>query len=296
MEILWLGEPGCHDPALVGGKVANLSRLAADHRVPPGFVLTTAAFDQAIGRGGIPDAASSWVSSIPAGFYDQIRDAYRALAGILRSEELSVAVRSSAVDEDGPDASFAGQHDTYLNIVGEEAVANAVARCWASIDSPHALDYRRRRGLPTDGLSMAVLVQQLVPADISAVVFGADPVTGTPDSVTINATWGLGLSIVDGTVTPDSYVVGKKDLTVTSRQTARKLRMTVRVAGGTREVDVPLHLQEKPAIDDDQAAELASLAVELEKTMGWPVDLECAYHAGKLYLLQCRPVTALGGG
>ena len=294
VEILWLGEPECHNPAAVGGKAANLSRLAADHRVPPGFALTAAAFEQAVGSGAVPDATSAQASSLPSALYNELRDAYRRLADLAGATELSVAVRSSAVDEDSSGASFAGQHDTYLNLVGEEAVADAVVRCWASVNNPHALEYRRQKGLTTDSLRMAVLVQQLVPADVSAVVFGANPVTGSRDEVTINASWGLGESIVGGTVTPDSYAVRKSDLTVVSRQTAQKLRMTVRVAGGTQEVDVPRLLQTRPSITDDQAVEMASLAVELENTMGWPVDLECAYHAGELYLLQCRPVTTLG--
>ncbi len=293
MEIVWLGQPDCHDIATVGGKVANLSRLAANHRVPPGFALTTAAFEEAMRTGAVPDAASGSESSFPPALYDQLSDAYRRLADLAQTSELSVAVRSSALDEDSGAASFAGQHDTYLNVVGEEAVAVAVARCWASVSNPHALEYRRQQGLSADNMRIAVLVQQLVPADVSAVVFGANPVSGSRDEVTINASWGLGESVVGGTVTPDSYVVRKEDLTVTSCQVAQKSRMTVQVPGGTREVDVPRLLQTRPAINDDQAVEMAGLAVELESTMGWPVDVECAYHAGKLYLLQCRPVTTL---
>ena len=178
-------------------------------------------------------------------------------------------------------------------MVGEEAVANAVARCWASVSNPHALDYRRRQGLAVDSLKIAVLVQQLVPADVSAVVFGANPVTGSRDEVVINASWGLGESVVGGTVTPDSYTVGKRERVVTSSQIAQKLRMTVMFPGSTHEVDVPRFLQSQPSVTEDQAVEMASLAVNLEKTMGWPVDIECAYHAGQLYLLQCRPVTTL---
>ena len=294
MDILWLGQPECHNSALVGAKVANLSRLAAQHRVPPGFALTTVAFEEAIGSDAIPDLTSASASSLPSVLYAQVSDAYRRLAGDSQAPDFSVAVRSSAVDEDSSGASFAGQHDTYLNVAGEEAVADAVARCWASVRNPHALEYRRQQGLSLDSLSIAVLVQQMVPADVSAVVFGANPVTGSRDEVTINASWGLGESVVSGTVTPDSYVVLKRDLTVASRQIAEKHRMTVQAPGGTQEVAVPRTMQSQPSINDEQAAEMAGLAVELEETMGWPADVECAYHAGQLYLLQCRPVTTLG--
>ena len=152
----------------------------------------------------------------------------------------------------------------------------------------------KRPSLGGFGLSIAVLVQQLVPADVSAVVFGANPVTGSLDEVTIDASWGLGESVVGGTVTPDSYTVRKRDRAVTSSQVAQKLRMTVMIPGGTQEVDVPRFLQSQPSVTEDQAVEMASLAVDLENAMGWPVDIECAYHAGQLYLLQCRPVTTLG--
>ena len=293
-EILWLGEPECHDPGTVGGKAANLSRLAGDYLVPPGFVLTAAAFEQAIGSGAFPEVTSTSRSSISSGLHDQLSEAYRTLTDLSQTEELSVAVRSSAVGEDGAGASFAGQHDTYLNIISEEAVADAVARCWASVRNPHALEYRRQRGLPLDGLRIAVLVQQLVPADVSAVVFGANPVTGALDEVTINASWGLGESIVGGTVTPDSLVVRKDGLTVQSIQIAQKERMTVQTAGGTEDVDVPVAMQRLPSVSDDQAVEMAQLAIDLEQKMGWPVDAQCAYHDGQLYLLQCRPVTTLG--
>ena len=141
---------------------------------------------------------------------------------------------------------------------------------------------------------MAVLVQLLVQADVSAVVFGANPVTGNRDQVVVNASWGLGESVVGGTVTPDTWVLNKADMSVVSREVATKERMTVQVSGGTQEVDVPRFLQTQPSIVDEQAVEMASLAVELERKMGWPVDVECAYDAGELYLLQCRPVTTLG--
>jgi pyruvate,water dikinase len=207
--------------------------------------------------------------------------------------EVNVAVRSSALDEDGSAASFAGQHDTYLNVVGEESVVDAVKRCWASVNNPHALEYRCRQGIPTDSVRIAVLVQQMVQADVSAVVFGANPVTGKLDDIMINVSWGLGESVVGGTVTPDSYVVRKHDLAIVTRQIGHKRRMTVQVPGGTCEVNVPRLIQTQPAVNDEKVVEMARLAIELEKTMGWPVDVECAYHESQLYLLQCRPVTTL---
>jgi pyruvate,water dikinase len=155
------------------------------------------------------------------------------------------AVRSSAVDEDGAAASFAGQHETYLNIVGADAIIQAVTRCWESARSERALEYRRQQGLSLEHPQIAVLVQQLVASDVSAVVFSANPITGNRNEVVINASWGLGESIVGGTVTPDMFVVRKSDVAVISRVLADKQHMTVSAPGGTREVDVPRFLRQQ---------------------------------------------------
>jgi pyruvate,water dikinase len=141
---------------------------------------------------------------------------------------------------------------------------------------------------------LAVLVQQLVPADAAAVVFSANPVTGNHNEVLINATWGLGESLVGGTVTPDTYVIRKSDLAVVSRDIAEKRRMTVLAHEGTQEVAVPRTQQRSASIDHGQVLELARLSMALESAMGWPVDIECAYRDRDLYLLQCRPITTLG--
>jgi pyruvate,water dikinase len=203
-------------------------------------------------------------------------------------------VRSSAVDEDGADASFAGQHETFLNVAGSSAVVETIQRCWRSFTAPHAIEYRRRQGLPVEAVRVAVLVQQLVVADAAAVAFTADPVTGSRESIVINASWGLGESIVGGTVTPDVYVVRAQDFRVVSREIAEKRRMTVAVPGGTIEVNTPAFLARRPALTDDEAAAVARLAHALEAESGCAVDVECALSGGELFLLQCRPITTLG--
>ena len=294
-EIVWLGEVQAEDKTIVGGKVAPLSRLAARYRVPPGFALTTFAFDLA-SRAGDSDTLH-----LPEMLRQQVVAAYRRLGEVTGLDQPSVAVRSSAVDEDGADTSFAGQHDTYLNIAGADAVCDAILRCWASARAPRALEYRRQHGLPVDGARIAVLVQHLVLADVAGVIFSANPLTGNLDEVVINTSWGLGESVVSGTVTPDTYVVGvgarvpgaAADMTVRQRDLAEKRKMTVAVAGGTREVDVPRLLWTRPTLEDAHVIEMARLAHNLEQTMGWPVDLEVAYRDDVLYLLQCRPITTL---
>jgi pyruvate,water dikinase len=143
---------------------------------------------------------------------------------------------------------------------------------------------------------VAVLVQQLVVADVSAVAFSADPVTGDRDQLVITASWGLGESIVGGTVTPDTYHLGKPDLAITRAQIATKERMTVAIPGGTREVAIPRALQTRPALSPEQLVDIGRLALRLEAQLGWPVDIECAFAAGRLFLLQCRPITTLNSG
>jgi len=285
MDVVWLGQPDCHNSALSGGKAANLSRFAASYPVPPGFCLTTAVFDRWAfkqNEAGLPPL----VQRILAG-------ACNTLAEQCGTAAPGVAVRSSAVDEDGQTASFAGQYDTFLNIVGDEAISDAVARCWASARSPRVEAYRHRQGLPTHNVRLAVLVQQLVAADISAVAFSVNPVTGNSGEIIINASWGLGESIVSGTVTPDTYMVRKSDLSMIKRQIARKRRMTVLAPNGTREVAVPGVLSDQPVINNTQTIEIARLVLALESETGWPADIECAFKGETLYLLQCRPITTI---
>lgn len=278
MNLLWLGDPRSFDATLVGGKAANLSRLARLHyRVPDGFSLPVTVMNDAH----------------PLDLREDIARAISDLMACHGLDDFIAVVRSSAVDEDGATASFAGQHETYLNIVGTDAIIQAVIRCWESARSEHALEYRRQQGFSVERPQIAVLVQQLVAADVSAVVFSANPVTGNREEIVINASWGLGESIVGGTVTPDTFIVRKSDLAITRRFIADKQHMTVSAPGGTREVDVPHFLRLQASLTDDQVIEMAKLALTLEATMEHPVDVECAYAGGELHLLQCRPITTL---
>jgi pyruvate,water dikinase len=279
MNLLWLGDPKSFDAGMVGGKAANLSRLArlGGHRVPDGFSLPVTVMDEVH----------------PLDLRDEIICAISDLMACHRLLEFIAAVRSSAVDEDGATASFAGQHETHLNIVGAEAILQAVIRCWESARSEHALEYRRQQGLSVERPQIAVLVQQLVAADVSAVIFSANPITGDRDEVMINASWGLGESIVGGTVTPDTFIVRKSDLAIVQHIIADKQCMTVPVPGGTHEVQTPRFLRNTSSLNDEQVIEMAKLALTLEVTMAHPVDIECAYAESELYLLQCRPITTL---
>ena len=278
MSVLWLGDPKSFDAGLVGGKAANLSRLARMyHRVPDGFSLPVTVMDEVH----------------PLDLRNEITAAISDLMACHSLDDFIAAVRSSAMDEDGATASFAGQHETYLNIVGAEAIIQAVTCCWESARSERALEYRRQQGLSIEHVQIAVIVQQLIVSDVSAVVFSANPITGNRDEIVINTSWGLGESIVGGTVTPDTFIVRKSGLAVEQRVIADKHRMTISAPGGTHEVDVPRFLRTTTSLNDEQVIEMAKLALRLEVTMEHPVDVECAYAGGEVYLLQCRPITTL---
>jgi pyruvate,water dikinase len=265
MHVAWLGEPASLDAASVGGKTANLGRLATSFRVPPGFCLDVSAFDEL--RPALDGDAHA-----RARLRELVAASYADLARRVGKPEPRVAVRSSAIGEDARDSSFAGQHETVLDVGGVDAIVDALLQCWRSVASERALAYRRERGIAGTP-RIAVLVQLMIPAEASAIAFSADPVSGARDVVIINAARGLGDAIASGTVTPDSYIVRKSDLAIGSRVTSSN---TV-------------------ALEDADIAAIARLAVQLETIMGSPVDVECALRQGELHLLQCRPITTLHG-
>jgi phosphohistidine swiveling domain-containing protein len=308
--VMALDDPGAV-PGVVGGKGASLARLArAGFHVPPGFQVTTGAYLDFFDRGGLRepvlaavsaadgsdpatfDAASARIGELFAG---QPMPASTAAAIFAAYAELGddtpVAVRSSATVEDLPGMSAAGQHDTYLNVRGEAAVLDAVKRCWASLWSARAIGYRARRGVEPGEVSIAVVVQRLVPAEAAGVMFTADPVSGARDTVVLSANWGLGESVVAGDVTPDIAVVDRASGTLVSYQTGSKERMTVADGAGTRAADTPAGLRAADVLAPSQAQELARIGVAIDKLYDQPMDIEWALAAGELSVVQARPIT-----
>jgi phosphoenolpyruvate synthase/pyruvate phosphate dikinase len=299
---------------VVGGKGASLSRLvAAGLPVPDGFHVTTAAYKQFVAENGLQprilaalervdpaqpstlEAVSQTIrdlfagAEMPAAIAGSVAQAYAELAG----QNPYVAVRSSATAEDLPEASFAGQQDTYLNVQGTEAVLQAVKRCWASLWTARAIGYRERQAIDQGAVSLAVVVQMLVPAEAAGIMFTANPVTGKRDQAVISAAWGLGEAVVGGLVTPDSITVDKTTGEVLACETADKQVMTVRVEGGTEEQQVPDELRDAPVLDDEHAAELVRLGVQIEELYGMPMDVEWTLLDGSFAVVQARPITAL---
>jgi len=302
--------------AVAGGKGASLARLAnAGLPVPDGFHVTTAACRRFVSENDLQpgilaalepvdiskpatlEAASQAIgemfaeAQIPPDIAGAIAQAYASLSG----QNPVVAVRSSATAEDLPEASFAGQQDTFLNIQGYGEVLEAIKRCWASLWTARAISYRARQGIGAEGLSLAVVVQALVPAEAAGILFTANPVTGQRDQVVISAAWGLGEAVVGGLVMPDMLTVDKATGHVLEQKIADKQVMTVRVDGGTETQPVTEALRGAPVLNDQQAAELTRLGVQIEELYQCPQDIEWAIADGKLYLLQSRPITTLTG-
>lgn len=281
------GELGRGDVDVAGGKGANLGELTrAGFPVPPGFVLTTAAYREVVARNGITSRDSFAGTEIPDAMVAELLAAHAALGAE------AVAVRSSATAEDLAGASFAGQQDTFLHVVGADALLVAVRGCWASLWNSRAVAYRSRQGIDPATVAIAVVVQRMVDADAAGVLFTANPTNGRRDESVVSAAWGLGESVVSGSVTTDDVVVDRAGR-VRSRSTADKAVMTVPLASGTAERAVPAARRTATVLDDAAAAELAALGTRIEAHFGAPQDIEWARAGTEFWIVQSRPVTAL---
>lgn len=318
--VRWLKDLTREDLALAGGKGCNLGEtIRAGLPVPNGFVLTTEAYRAFIAENGLEriialgltragcdgaqdhlvgnlsalDEATGEIRAafaagkMPAAARDRIAAAYAGLG------EGPVAVRSSATAEDLPTASFAGQQETFLCQEGIDAVLEAIKRCWASLWTSRAVAYRAGRGLAPLDVSLAVVIQQMVPATAAGILFTANPVNGRRDQIVIDAAWGLGESVVSGQVNPDQWVVDGATGHVLTERLASKKVMTVRSGGGTATVPVPEDMRERPALDAEDIEALAGLGRRAAAHFGSPQDIEWAMAGERLYLVQSRPITSL---
>lgn len=320
--MVWFSEVGREDLGLVGGKGANLGELTrASIPVPPGFVVTADTYFRFIHQSGLEPfikkelfgldvhdtkALNERAANIrrrimdapmPVHLADEIKEAYRELG------DGPVAVRSSATAEDLPDASFAGQQSTYLNVVGSDNVVRAVQACWASLFEGRAIFYREEAGYDHMKVGLAVPVQKMVQSEKSGVMFTVEPVTSDATRITIEAVYGLGEGIVSGEISPDLYMVHKESLQILDKTVTPQDRMIARAAhsdgsheGANAWLPVPEHLREAQKLTDDEIRELARIGRSVEEHYGSHQDIEWAYEGGKFYLTQARPVTTMREG
>ena len=316
MAVVWLDDVRADDLDLVGGKGASLGELTgAELPVPPGFVVTANTYRAFIEDAGIDDELFSAVevdhedsaalkeahetahelimgTPMPEDVREEILDAYRSIG----DGDAFVAVRSSATAEDLPDASFAGQQETFLN-VQEEELLESVKACWASLFSERAIYYRNRKGFPHDKVDIAVVVQQMVDSEKSGVMFTCHPSTGEK-KVIIEAAWGLGEAVVSGTVSPDNYVVNRVNGDVETATIADKKTMCIRdeETGQTVDREVPSDKRHERVLTDGEIARLLELGELVEDHYGTPQDVEWAVYDGDVYMLQSRPITTITEG
>jgi pyruvate,water dikinase len=315
--ILWFDSLGKDDVAVAGGKGANLGELLrAGIPVPPGFVVTAGCYRRFLETPGLRDGIAAALQGLDhrdhaalqlaardakarieaAPLPDDVVAAVREAYARLGAE--AVAVRSSATAEDLPDASFAGQQSTFLNVSDAGHVVDAVRACWASLFEPQAIAYRATKGYDHLEVAIAVPVQEMVQSECAGVMFTVNPVTADHGQIVIEAVHGLGEAAVSGLVTPDMYVIDKASLVIVDRSESEQEQELVRdPAGGGLHPNVwravPPERRRKEKLSDAQAAELARLGVRVEAHYGAPQDIEWAWAEGAFWLLQARPVTTL---
>ena len=321
--ILWFREIRIKDIPSVGGKGASLGEMA-NHNfpVPPGFVVTAQAYFRYIEETGIKDKIVSKIDAIDvensadlAGVSEEVRNiilatpmsetlsneikrAYgklgeKKIAWLTSSEAEFVAVRSSATAEDLPDASFAGQQETYLNVKGKEDLVKSVQKCWASLFTARAVYYRKKQGFSTEEVGIAVVVQKMINGQTSGIMFTAEP-TGDETKIVIEAGFGLGEAIVSGSVTPDTYTVDKGSLKIIDKKIhSQTFKIVKQGRDNVREKLAP-SVAKKQKIDDKTIIEIAKLGKQIENHYKKPEDIEWTIENKELFIVQSRPITTLG--
>ena len=326
--IKWFNEIDKNDIPVVGGKGANLGELTQKGLdVPPGFCVTAGAYNHFINYAeldevirelirGLDEEDSSMLQEVSKAIQDRINEgeipedlkneiieAYKELSSNIGLDNPEVAVRSSATAEDLPEASFAGQQDTYLHISGVEELINYVRRCWASLWTARAIYYRVKQNFDHFDVSLSVVIQKMVNSGKSGVMFTANPINNNTNEIMINASWGLGEAVVSGTVTPDEYLINKNSKEVIERHIAEKNIMIVKKKDGvgTEEVKVADYIGEEyvnsQCLSDEEIMVLVNYGLKIEELYGSHQDIEWGFDKDtkKLYILQSRPITTLKG-
>src|SRR5216684_566707 len=321
--VVWLEDVRKGDIQLVGGKCANLGELTAKGvTVPPGFAVTADAFRRFLEETKIGEVIQKTLTSsdgprdpkqyeeasqeirkiiesapMPSDIANEVRSAYRDLERKTSNPQVKVAVRSSATSEDLPDASFAGQQDTYLNVKGEDQLVHYVQKCWSSLYTPRAIFYREEKGFPHEKVLISVGVQKMVRSKSSGVAFTLDPINGDPSKIVIESTWGLGEALVAGIVRPDRFIVDKGTMQLIHKEIVPKMIEHVpnNETGLTMQSEVPPERRNVSSLTDDEVIEIAKTAVDIEDHYHTAQDIEFAIEHGStgnsIYVVQTRPET-----
>jgi len=300
--VMWFGDLRKTDIPLVGGKNANLGEMiSAGLPVPPGFAVKTVTDKNDPKQYA---EASKKIrrliekTSVPEEIANSVKSAYKKLNKKLNLKDVFVAVRSSATAEDLPDASFAGQQETFLNVKGADELVEKVVKCWSSLFTPRAIFYRNEKGFAHDKVFISVGVQKMVNSRAAGVMFTLNPVTGNTDEIVIEGNYGLGETVVSGAVNPDDFVVDKNTLKIKETRIARKTVQYIRDAktGETVHLDVPKDKQKQPCINEEEILKLAKLAKQIEQHYGkaqdieWAIDKDLSFPKD-VFIVQSRPET-----
>ncbi len=315
--VVWFKDVTKSDIALVGGKGANLGEMTnAGIPVPQGFIVTANAYFYFLETAGIHDEIIKILEPLDVQDSKQLQTVAAEIQDIIISAEIPpeivesierayvrmgrglVAVRSSATAEDLPEASFAGQQATFLNIMGDKNVVKAVQECWASLFGARAIFYRQEQGFDHFRVGIAVPVQHMIQSEASGVMFTVEPTTSNKEKITIEAVLGLGEMIVSGDVTPDHYVVSKSDMTIIEKEIKKQEWKLVKREGKSgKEDNIKIELtpeeQAKQKISDADIIELAEIGKKLEDHYEFPQDIEWAKEKGEIFIVQTRPITTI---
>ncbi|WP_120077930.1 PEP/pyruvate-binding domain-containing protein [Aurantiacibacter odishensis] len=312
--VAWFADVGIADRPTVGGKGGSLGELTqAGIDVPPGFVVTVAAFEQFLEKLEAREPIRPLVEALDPqdlgaatklseqlrvrvmeeAMPTEVQDALKTAHARLCEDGQPVAVRSSATTEDAEDASFAGLQDTFLWVLDADDMIERVRECWASLYSVESMTYRRKQDFPEVGVAMAVVVQRMVDAKCAGVMFTRSPTTGDKSVITIEGAWGLGSSVVSGEVTPDKWVLGKITGEISQRDISDKhARQVPAEGGGIVEIENDDERRKSPCLTDDELLALREVGRRIERHYGKPQDIEWALDQdGKVLLLQSRPET-----
>lgn len=299
------------DADIAGGKGASLGEMSRSGiPVPPGFVILASAFDQFLQEAEIKADIDSIFEKVNHNDTNSVEMASEKIMSIILNAAASnsidkeiikyfneldtefVAVRSSATAEDSSTAAWAGQLESYLNTTEKTLIAN-VRKCWASLFTPRAIFYRIEKDMQATSVSVAVVVQKMVQSEVSGIAFTVHPVTQDKNQMVIEAGYGLGEAIVGGQITPDNYVVSKKDMQIEDRYISDQEMMIVRSSEGTEEEAVPKEKVSMQKIGDKKIIELSKICLAIENHYGFPCDIEWAMENDKFYIVQSRPITTL---